>query len=141
MLTVVDSFTRDCPAIEVDTGLSSRQVARVVEWIVSQRGRPGVHQSSLSGLVRGARYSVDPRSARTAYAERHVESFNGRFRDECLKHHWFITLADAKEKIERWNAEQPHSSFVCRTPDEYAEICSKLTNRLELLPSRLVAAR
>src|SRR6202047_2973508 len=35
----------------------------------------------------------------------HVESFNGRFRDECLNHHWFTTLADAKEKIERWRME------------------------------------
>ena len=42
MLTVVDSFTRECPAIEVDTGLSSRRVTRVLEWIISQRGAPEV---------------------------------------------------------------------------------------------------
>ena len=66
----------------------------------------------------------------------HVESFNGRFRDECLNHHWFTTLADAREKIERWrveyNAERPHSSLAYRTPEEYAEECSKLTNRMEV---------
>jgi putative transposase len=42
MLTVVDSFTRECPAIEVDTGLCSRRVTRVLEWIISQRGTPEV---------------------------------------------------------------------------------------------------
>lgn len=42
MLTVVDSFTRECPAIEVDTGLSSRRVTRVLDWVVSQRGKPEV---------------------------------------------------------------------------------------------------
>ena len=42
MLTVVDSFTREYPAIEVDTGLSSRRVTRALEWIISQRGKPEV---------------------------------------------------------------------------------------------------
>jgi len=42
MLTVVDSFTRECPAIEVDTGLSSRRVTRVLEWVIGQRGTPEV---------------------------------------------------------------------------------------------------
>ena len=64
----------------------------------------------------------------------HVESFNGRFRDECLNHNWFTTLADAKEKIERWrmeyNGERPHSSLAYRTPAEFANVCSELTNRM-----------
>src|SRR5204863_636 len=63
-----------------------------------------------------------------------VESFNGRFRDECLNHNWFTTLADAKEKIERWrmeyNGERPHSSLAYRTPEEFAKACSELTNRM-----------
>jgi putative transposase len=42
MLTVVDSFTRECPNIEVDTGLSSHRVTRALEWIISQRGKPDV---------------------------------------------------------------------------------------------------
>ena len=42
MLTVVDSFTRECPSIEVDTGLSSRRVTRALEWSISQRGKPEV---------------------------------------------------------------------------------------------------
>jgi len=66
----------------------------------------------------------------------HVESFNGRFRDECLNHHWFSTLVDARQKIERWrmeyNEERPHSSLAYRTHEEFANACSGLTNRMGL---------
>ena len=55
----------------------------------------------------------------------HVESFNGRLRDECLNANWFLNLADARRKIEAWrmeyNAERPHSSLAYRTPEEYAK--------------------
>jgi hypothetical protein len=54
----------------------------------------------------------------------YVESFNGRFRDECLNENWFSNLADAREKIARWkqdyNEERPHSSLQYRTPVEFA---------------------
>jgi hypothetical protein len=64
----------------------------------------------------------------------HIESFNGRFRDECLNHNWFHTLADAREKIERWrkeyNEERPHSSLNYRTPKAFARAFSELTNRM-----------
>ena len=62
----------------------------------------------------------------------HVESFNGRFRDECLNHNWFTNLVDAKEKIERWrgeyNEQRPHSSLAYRTPGEFAKQFYELTN-------------
>lgn len=52
-----------------------------------------------------------------------VESFNGRFRDECLNENWFTTLADARQKIEAWrqdyNQHRPHSSLGYRTPNEF----------------------
>ena len=55
----------------------------------------------------------------------HVESFNGRLRDECLNAHWFVNLADAKLKVESWrqeyNEERPHSALSYRTPDEMAK--------------------
>ena len=55
----------------------------------------------------------------------HVESFNGRMRDECLNASWFRNLADARDKISRWreeyNSERPHSSLGYRTPNEFAE--------------------
>ncbi len=54
----------------------------------------------------------------------HIESFNGRFRDECLNANWFLTLADARAKIEAWrkgyNSERPHSPLRYLSPEEFA---------------------
>jgi putative transposase len=54
----------------------------------------------------------------------HVESFNGRMRDECLNASWFRNLADARAKISFWrneyNGDRPHSSLDYRTPNEFA---------------------
>jgi putative transposase len=64
----------------------------------------------------------------------YVESFNGRFGDECLNANWFLNILDAKQKIESWrveyNTKRPHSSLAYRTPNEYAEVCSELTSRM-----------
>ena len=53
-----------------------------------------------------------------------VESFNGRLRDECLNSHWFLSLADARAKIEAWrrgyNESHPHTALGWLTPAEYA---------------------
>jgi putative transposase len=54
----------------------------------------------------------------------HIESFNGRLRDECLNTNWFRNLFDARRKIAIWrddyNGTRPHSSLDYRTPDEFA---------------------
>jgi putative transposase len=53
-----------------------------------------------------------------------VESFNGRLRQECLNEHWFMSLADAQDKIEAWrrfyNEARPHSALDWKTPSEFA---------------------
>ena len=55
----------------------------------------------------------------------YVESFNGRFRDECLNEHWFADLVEAREVIEEWrqdyNEVRPHSSLANLTPREFRE--------------------
>ena len=60
-----------------------------------------------------------------------VESFNGRFRDECLNEQWFLCLADARALVERWrrdyNAERPHSGLAGRTPAEFLRACGHPT--------------
>ena len=60
----------------------------------------------------------------TDSANSYIESFNGRFRDECLNANWFENLADARRKIEAWrldyNQARPHSSLAYRTPEEFA---------------------
>ena len=58
-----------------------------------------------------------------------VESFNGRLCDECLNTHWFLSLADARTKIEAWrrdyNESRPHTSFGWKTPNEYAAAAAR----------------
>lgn len=133
ILNVVDSFTRECLAIEVDSCLSSRRVTRVLEWIIEQRGTPEAVRCD-NGPEFTSRHFL-------AWCEDHhirlvhiqpgrpmqngrVESFNGRFRDECLNANWFATLADARRKIEAWredyNQERPHSGLGYMPPREFA---------------------
>ena len=58
-----------------------------------------------------------------------IESFNGRLRDECLNAHWFMSLADARAKIEAWrryyNESRPHTSLGWMTPVEYAAAAAR----------------
>ncbi|MCJ8336439.1 MAG: transposase, partial [Epibacterium sp.] len=56
----------------------------------------------------------------------YIEGLNGRFRDQCLNHHWSISIADARKIIENWrsgyNTERPHSSLKYKTPEEFAAL-------------------
>ena len=58
-----------------------------------------------------------------------AESFNGRLRDECLNAHWFLSLADAKSKIEAWrrhyNESRPHTALGWLTPQEFATTAAR----------------
>jgi putative transposase len=58
-----------------------------------------------------------------------IESFNGRFRDECLNQHWFLSLSDARRTIERWrqsyNEARPHSGLGGLTPAEFVRSLSQ----------------
>ena len=53
-----------------------------------------------------------------------IESFNGKFQDECLNEHWFMSLAEAREKSEIWRRDchqvRPHSALAYQTPEEFA---------------------
>ncbi len=133
MLTVVDSYTRECLAIEVDSCLSSRRVTRVLEWIIEQRGAPetircdnGPEFTSRHFLAwcEGRQIALLHIQPGRPMQNGWVESFNGRLRDECLNANWFTTMADARQKIEAWreeyNGERPHSSLGYRTPSEFA---------------------
>jgi putative transposase len=132
-LTMVDSFTRECPAIAVDTGISSRQVTRTLERVIQERGTPralrcdnGPEFTSRHFLGWCADKGIELVHIQPGKPMQngHVESFNGRFRDECLNANWFVNLADARGRIERWrqeyNVDRPHSSLDYRTPQEFA---------------------
>ena len=133
-LNVVDDFTRECLAIEVDTSLSGRRVTRVLERLVRERGMPGciVADNGPEFTGRAVDQWAYGRGLRLAFIEpgrptqnAYVESFNGKFRDECLNEHWFVSLADARTIIEGWrqtyNGERPHSALGYATPATYAE--------------------
>ena len=55
----------------------------------------------------------------------YIESFNGKFRDECLNEHWFLSMRHARQEIEGWRQEyndvRPHSSLGYQTPKQFAE--------------------
>jgi len=136
-LTVLDNFTKEAPAIEVDCSLSAPRVTRVLDAIIESRGTPesiridnGPEFTSRCFLAwaeqRGIRLvHIQPgKPTQNSF----IESFNGRFRDECLNANWFENLADAKRKIETWRVEynenRPHSSLAYRTPAEFARLWS-----------------
>jgi putative transposase len=132
-LTLVDDHSRESLAIEVDTSLPGRRVIRVLEQLAEFRGLPlGIvvdNGPEFAGQAldiwaheRGVAldFITPGRPVENAY----IESFNGRFRDECLNEHWFRSLDEARGTIEDWrqdyNEVRPHSSLDDRTPSEYA---------------------
>ena len=133
ILTIVDSFTRESLAIEVDSSLSSRRVTRVLEWIIEQRGAPGRLRCD-NGPEFTSRHFLgwcEERGIQLLHIQPGrpmqnglVESFNGKFRDECLNANWFQTIAQARQRIGSWreeyNRERPHSSLGYLTPMEFA---------------------
>jgi putative transposase len=135
VLAIVDAFTRENLSLETDTSLSSRRVTRYLEAVVERRGKPEAIRCD-NGPELTSRHFLswcEERKIQLIHIEPgrpmqngHVESFNGRLRDECLNANWFRTVADARAKISAWrdeyNGERPHSSLGYRTPNEFAEV-------------------
>jgi len=133
-LTVVDDCTRECLAIEVDTSITGTRVKQVMNRLAEARGLPQSitvdNGPEFQGQVLDAwayQANVNLSFIRPGKPNEnaYIESFNGKFRDECLNEHWFITMAQARRVIELWrieyNTERPHSSIGNITPEEYAE--------------------
>jgi putative transposase len=145
-LTVVDDCTRECLAIEVDTSITGTRVKHVMNRLAESRGLPQSitvdNGPEFQGQVLDAwayQAGVNLSFIRPGKPNEnaYIESFNGKFRDECLNEHWFITMAQARRVIELWrieyNTERPHSSIGNITPEEYAENLMAKTNKLALL--------
>lgn len=133
VLTVIDEVTRECLALEVDSSITGRKVAAVLNRIAIFRGMPQEiltdNGSEFTSNVMNAwaydhkveHIFIDPgKPMQNGY----IESFNGKFRVECLDQHWFRNLSEAKEIIEDWRLEynhiRPHMSLDNLTPVEYA---------------------
>jgi putative transposase len=133
-LTIVDPLAKESPAIEVDHSIPGLRVCRVLDRIFTDRPLPETiivdNGPEFSGKVldewayrhKVKLHFIDPgKPIQNAFCE----SFNGKFRDECLNEHWFLILQEAQTTIEAWRKEyneiRPHSSLGGKTPMEYIQ--------------------
>jgi len=132
LLTVLDEFTRESLAIEVDTSIRAGRVIEVLEPLFEERGQPEFLRSDngpefvaeqLQAWLAEAgtqTYYIEPGSP---WQNGYAESFHSRLRDECLNREVFATVAEARVVIELWrreyNEERPHSSLGYLTPAEF----------------------
>ena len=133
VLTVVDIFSRECLGIEVDQGIKGDDVVNMLDYIKSFRGAPKVIRCDngpefvskvLDQWAYENKVTVDFSRPGKPTDNAFAESFIGSFRDECLNTNWFLSLEDARDKIEAWrmdyNEYRPHSSLDYKTPRDFA---------------------
>lgn len=134
-LTVVDEFTREALAIEVDGRIGSQKVQATLERLFRAHGRPAFIRSdngpefiaqSLKDWLAGSGSQTFYMPPGSPWKNGLCESFNGKFRDECLNTEAFSSLREAKVIIETWrrdyNEVRPHSSLGQLTPREFRAI-------------------
>lgn len=131
---IVDDFTRESIVIEVGRSLPSQVLVEVLNKLKLTRGLPEMivcdnGPELISQNLEIWAYQnkvqlkfIEPgKPVQNAY----IESFNGKFRDECLNQHWFLNLDDAKKEIELWrkdyNENRPHRSLEMKTPNQFAK--------------------
>lgn len=132
-LNIVDLYTRECVEIFVETSISGALVARQLDRLKQTRGKPDVIVTDngpefTSKALDAWAYQNNVRLSYIRPGKPmengYVESFNGRFRDECLNEHWFTDMNEAREIIEQWrieyNTERPHSALGMLSPTEFA---------------------
>jgi putative transposase len=132
ILNVIDAMTRECLVCEAAASFRSTDVTRILDREIAKRGKP-----ERLRLDNGTEFTSNHFDC-WAYEKRiqlhftqpgrptqngHIESFNGRVRDECLQANWFTSLADARDALEAWkreyNNERPHSALGGLAPLEY----------------------
>ena len=128
-----DDCTRECPAILVDFSLPGQRVVGMLEDVARERGYPDVLVVDNGPELRGRDldrwahehrvrlFFIDPGKPMQNGS---IESFNGRFREECLDQSWFTSLPEARRIIEAWrldyNEHRPHTSLRMATPAAFA---------------------
>lgn len=139
-LVVVDEYTRECLAIEVERSMGAREVIECLEWLFLVRGVPQYIRSDNGPefVAKAVRDWLEKKGCKTIYIEpgspwenAYVESFIGKFRDECLNMELFRNVREAQEIADAWREEynecRPHSSLGNLTPKEFAEVHSAAT--------------
>jgi putative transposase len=132
VLVIVDNHTRESLALETSQRIRGMDVVNALERITKTEGFPKRIQVDngpefiSKDFDRWAYWNhVELNFSRPGKPTDNalVEAFNSRFRQECLNEHWFLSLEDAKEKIETWredyNTNRPHSSLGYRSPKEF----------------------
>jgi len=133
-LTVVDNFSRESLAIDVGQSITGTQVVGVMNRIVAERGAPQTIRvdngpefvsRALDQWAYLHQVTLDFSRPGKPTDNALVESFNGRLRDECLNTNWFLSLDDARCKIEAWrehyNQSRPHTSLGFVPPSVFAQ--------------------
>jgi putative transposase len=133
ILTVVDTCTRECIGLVADTSLSGLRVARELDRLIAERGRPKVVVSdngteftsnAILAWADAARVGWHYIAPGKPMQNGFIESFNGRLRDELLNETLFSKLAQARVALAMWRADyndaRPHSQLGWQTPTEFA---------------------
>ncbi|WGR93648.1 IS3 family transposase [Bradyrhizobium sp. ISRA443] len=136
VLTVVDDCTRECLALVADTSLSGIRVARELDRLVIERGKPKMVVSDNGSELTSNAILTWADQSRVAWhyiapgkpmQNAFIESFNGRLRDELLNETLFTSLAQARVALGCWRADyndaRPHSQLGWKTPSEFAFTC------------------
>lgn len=132
-LTLIDLCSRECLALHVDKKITGEAVAAALDQVRQTRGLPGrikvdngpeFISKALDAWAYFNHVQLDYSRPGTPTDNAYIESFNGSFRDECLNANWFMSLEDAREKIERWRTDynefRPHSALTYLTPADFA---------------------
>ena len=131
-LTMTDLCSKEVPVIEVDVSIGGARVCRILDRVFLTRPLPETlildNGPEFAGTALDAwaaqhgvhLHFIEPgKPVQNAF----IESFNGKFRDECLNEHWFVTLQEAQLVIETWrreyNEERTHSAIGDVTPQEF----------------------
>ena len=133
-LTIVDDTTKEAPAIEVDVSLTGERITRTLDRLACTQGLPKVLRMDNGPEFQSK--ALDEWAYRNGVHlefirpgkptdNAYIESFNGKFRDECLNESWFTSLEEAKKTIEGWrvdyNENRPHSALGGIPPREFRE--------------------
>lgn len=142
-LTVVDEYTRECLAIDVKPSIRSSQVIEVLSRLMIEKGVPDCLRSdngpefvskALLEWVQKTSCKLHLIEPGKPWQNGKNESFNGKFRDECLSVEWFKSRQEAKVVIESWrkhyNSVRPHSSLNYKTPNEFVRMLDSLSCHL-----------
>ena len=151
ILTIVDNYSRECPLLEMDHSLTSHRVIACLDRLKVERGLPKAitvdngsefFSRAMDSWAYRNHVKLDFIRPGKPVENAFIESFNGRLRDECLNAQVFLSLEDARAKLEAWrrdyNTQRPHSSIGNLSPSEFVKTKKAAAKNLENLNPTLV---